>query len=201
MVGQATKTSGLGARMVGMPATESGGPRMRSSPSREASLGQLVPTEFRADLVVVLRDRAGVPVLAIVIEVQRKRDPAKRLSWPVYLAAARAKFGCPACVVVIAPRASVARWSAKPIDMGLGRAVVRPVVLGPNVVPRLDRSTASRHLELAVLSVIVHGGADSALETAQGAFMALASIDAPMQADYAYFILKSLRGSLRGTLR
>jgi hypothetical protein len=43
----------------------------------ESSPDQLIPVEFRADLVLELRDASGVLVLAIVLEVQRDKDPDK----------------------------------------------------------------------------------------------------------------------------
>ena len=49
-----------------------------------AELTEVVPTQYHADLVVLLLD--GRPVFAIVVEVQLARDPDKRRSWPVYLA-------------------------------------------------------------------------------------------------------------------
>ncbi len=167
----------------------------------EASLGQLVPTEFRADLVIELRDEADVPELAIVLEVQRAESPVKRFSWPVYVSAARAKRRCPACVVVIAPDAGVARWAAKPIDLGLGRGTLAPIVFGPREVPLLDEKTARANLELAMLSVIVHGDDESVLPAARGAVAALAELDATGRSDYLYVIIKSLRASLRESLR
>src|ERR1700679_2913060 len=57
----------------------------------ESALDQLIPVEFRADLVLELGDAKGVLVLAIVLEVQRNEDPDKRYSWPVYVTVVRAK--------------------------------------------------------------------------------------------------------------
>lgn len=67
-----------------------------------AELTQVVPTEYRADLVVLLLE--GRPLFAIVIEVQLSRDEGKWMSWPVYLASLRARVGCPT-----APARRVAR--------------------------------------------------------------------------------------------
>ena len=47
-----------------------------------ANLTEVTPTEYRADLVVLLRD--GEPVLAIVVEVQLDRDSDKRYVWPAW---------------------------------------------------------------------------------------------------------------------
>lgn len=70
----------------------------------ESSLDQLLPVEFRADLVLDLRDASDTLALAIVLEVQREKDPDKKYSWLVYLAAVRARKRCPTLVLVIAPR-------------------------------------------------------------------------------------------------
>ncbi|MFF0774465.1 hypothetical protein ACFYUK_36640 [Nonomuraea wenchangensis] len=52
-----------------------------------------VPTEYRADSVVVLAD--GKPLSGIVLEVQRAYRDEKTWSWPVYLATLRARLKCP----------------------------------------------------------------------------------------------------------
>src|SRR5690349_9100622 len=57
----------------------------------ESALDQLIPVEFRADLVLELRDASSATVLAIVLEVQREKDPDKKYSWLVYVAAVRAR--------------------------------------------------------------------------------------------------------------
>src|SRR5262245_4266510 len=59
---------------------------------QSAELGQVVPTEYRADLAVALVGRRHTaPVAAIVLEVQRRRDASKPFTWPLYLAALRAR--------------------------------------------------------------------------------------------------------------
>jgi hypothetical protein len=80
----------------------------RAEPS-SIDLSQVASTEYRADAVVVLRDRAGAAVAAIVIEVQLRADAHKRRSWPVYLAALHAKHSCPVVLLVLAPDP---RWRA-----------------------------------------------------------------------------------------
>src|SRR3954462_12249065 len=74
----------------------------------EAALDQLIPVEFRADLVLELRNASGATVLAIVFEVQREKDPRKKGSWPVYAAVVHARKQCPTIVLVVAPDADVA---------------------------------------------------------------------------------------------
>lgn len=122
-----------------------------------ADLSDVTPAEYRADLVVLLVD--GKPVLAIVVEVQLQRDPRKRMTWPVYVAGLRARFECPACVLVVTPDEKVADWARVPIDLGPG-SCMEPWVVGPSVIPLVhDLDAAHRDPELAVLSVMAHGRA------------------------------------------
>jgi hypothetical protein len=51
----------------------------------DSSLDQLIPVEFRADLVLELRDDKEAVVLSIVLESQRDIDARKKFSWPVYV--------------------------------------------------------------------------------------------------------------------
>ena len=59
-----------------------------------AELTDAVPTEYRADLVVLLLE--GQPTFAIVIEVQLSRDEDKRKTWPHYLTGLRSRLPPPA---------------------------------------------------------------------------------------------------------
>jgi hypothetical protein len=123
-----------------------------------ADLTDVVPAEYRADLVVLLVD--GKPVLGIVVEVQFARDERKRYTWPVYVAGVRARFECPATVLAIAATMEVARWAAQPVALGPGGSFC-PLVVGPEAVPVVtDPGQASADPELAVLSVMAHGGGD-----------------------------------------
>lgn len=66
-----------------------------------ADLTDVVPTEFRADRVVVCRDGAdddgegGRAVFAVVVEAQLEPDAEKRWSWPAYVATLRSRLRCP----------------------------------------------------------------------------------------------------------
>ena len=103
---------------------------------------QIIPTEYRADLVVLLLD--GRPVLAIVVEVQLSRDLDKRRSWPVYVTTLRARFDCPACLLVVCSDAETARWCASPIEIGHEGFALRPYVLGPGSVPVVTEASEPR---------------------------------------------------------
>jgi hypothetical protein len=136
-----------------------------------ADFSQLAPTEYHADLVVLLVD--GAPVLGIVVEVQLAPKPRKRFTWPLYLAALRAKLECDACVFVVAPSMEVARWAAEPIRLGLGSSVV-PLVVGPGGIPVItDPARAIQAPELGVLSAMAHGHDD--VETAVKVALAAAA--------------------------
>lgn len=95
-------------------------PPHASSVVVESSLDQLIPVEFRADLVLELRDASNALVLAIVLEVQRAEDPDKKYSWPVYVTVVRAQRRCDTIVLVVATDAAVAGWAAERIELGLG---------------------------------------------------------------------------------
>src|SRR5262249_55000544 len=120
-------------------------------------LTDVAPTEYRADAVVTLNVKNS-PVLAIVVEVQLGIDPRKRGSWAAHVATLYARLGCPAVLLAICPRQTVANWAAAAISIGPPGSVVTPVVLGPDQVPVVtDVDTAQRIPELAVLSTLAHG--------------------------------------------
>ena len=108
----------------------------------DATLTQVVPTQYAADAVVELCGEDG-PVHGIVVEVQMREDGQKPYSWPVYAVALRARMRCPVSVLVVAPDARVASWARRPIDLGFGSAY-QPLVVGPDAVPRVtSRADAS----------------------------------------------------------
>lgn len=167
----------------------------------ESSLDQLVPIEFRADLVLELRNEAGKLVLSIILEAQRDMDNSKKSSWPVYLAVERARKGCPVIVLVVTPDLKVAAWAAENIDLGLGLSNVRPLVLGPAVVPEVtDQAVADREPELAVLSAMAHGNGPNGHAVVEAAFIALAQLDPEHAAVYFHIIYEALREPMRRAL-
>jgi hypothetical protein len=144
-----------------------------------ADLTDIVPAEYRADLVVLLVD--GKPVLGIIVEVQLRPDPRKRFSWPVYVAGLHARLACPCCLLVITASAKTARWASKPINTGPGGQLL-PFVVSPDGVPVItDPELAKRDPELAVLSVMAHGHGD--VETAVKIALSAASSTAGLEAD------------------
>lgn len=117
----------------------------------EADFTQLVPAQYRADLVVLLVE--GSPVFGIIVEVQLSRDEDKRFTWPLYTLALRARLRCPTCVLVIAPEDNIATWAREPIDIGQPQSVFVPLVLGGQALPRVsDTEPEQQTPELVALS-------------------------------------------------
>ncbi|AUX23808.1 hypothetical protein SOCEGT47_043380 [Sorangium cellulosum] len=166
----------------------------------ESSLDQLIPAEFRADLVLELRDAKGALVLAIVLEVQRDVDPNKKFSWPTYVTGVRARRRCDTVVLVVAPDAGVAAWAAESIDLGLGLGTVTPLVLGPAVVPEITDPEADMEAELAVLSAIAHGNGPNGLTVLQAALAALGRLDQEHAMVYFQLIWDGLREPMQQAL-
>lgn len=122
---------------------------------RPGEIRELLPTERRADLVILLSD--GEPVLVFVVEVQKKRRADKRRTWPVYLTNIRAEYHCPAVLIVFALTPSVIAWAKEPISLGHPGFELRPIVVGPSDLPRVtDAAEARRAPYRAILSALVH---------------------------------------------
>jgi len=162
-----------------------------------AQLTDVIPAEYRADLVVLLIN--GKPVLGIIVEVQLQPDERKRFSWPVYVAGLRARLECDCCILVVTPSSKTARWASAPIITGPGGHLV-PLVLGPDGVPIVtDAGKAQRFPELAVLSVMAHGQGDVqiAVNIAQVAAAAAADLASDKQALYLDLIEAALGEAAR----
>lgn len=118
----------------------------------------VTPTEYRADAVVVLTTAVRAPVLGVIIEIQLRRDPDKRWSWPVYLATLRARLRRPTVLLVVCVDPGVATWCATPIELGHLDTRLTPLVVGPAQVPVVsDPDHAAAVPELSVLSALAHG--------------------------------------------
>jgi len=161
-----------------------------------AEVTSVVPTEFRADAVTVLRD-GDVDMLAIIVEVQRRPDPVKRRSWPVYLATLHARLRCPVVLLVYCADTSTARWCGEPIDLGHGRFTLRPLVAGPASVPAItDPDEAAADPALAILSALTHPAKPVVEAMAHG----LNKIEPEKAAEYTHAILGLLPAAARAHL-
>ena len=167
----------------------------------DSTLDQLIPVEFRADLVLELCDAHGRVVFAIVFEVQRDVKLRKQYTWPVYVAVARAERECPVVVLVLAIDAEVAAWASEKIDLGLGLGAIQPLVLGPATLPVVtDPAVAEQEVELAILSAMAHGNGPEGLAAVQTALVALGRLDREHAAVYFQIIWDALREPMQRAL-
>jgi hypothetical protein len=136
------------------------GPAVVTAHVTAAELLNMVHPEYHADAVITIGDPKD-PDEAMIFESQGKIDPRKRESWPFYITGFRLRLRCPVTLVVLAIDPEVAAWAAEPIDLGRGRSIVRPLVIGPDQIPRIsDPDAALRCPELAMLSAAAHHASD-----------------------------------------
>ncbi len=157
--------------------------------------------EHRADVVLTIGGSPTAPDEAFVVEVQGEADPRKRISWPLYVAGARTRLACPVTLVVLALDPAVARWCARPIDLGRGRCVLHPWVLGPADIPVItDLELARAAPELAVLSVAAHADDPGAEHIALAALAAAHTLDNNRAVLYPDFVIALLGAVARAAL-
>lgn len=132
-------------------------PPFTSIDVKPGEVRELLPTERRADLVILLSNEK--PVLVFVVEVQRRRRASKRRTWPIYLTHVGGAYRCPAVLIVVALTPRVVAWAKKPIALGHPGFELRPIVIGPADIPRVtDANEARRSPYRAILSALVHAG-------------------------------------------
>ena len=160
--------------------------------STESALDQLVPVEFRADLVVELKDALGVLLGVIVIEVQLGADADKPWTWPLYIAALRARKRCSVWLLVVAPDEAVAAWARTPIELTPGVPCVLPVVLGPGELPPItEPEVAQRHPELTLLAAVASARGPDAERLLPALPAAINALDVDHRAGYLSMLLEA----------
>jgi hypothetical protein len=175
-------------------------PRYTEATLKSIDLTQIRPAEYRADVVVLLLDK-GAPVYVLIVEVQLGVDPDKTWIWPEYTAGSRAKFRCPAGLLVVAPDPDIAAWCAQPIELGVPGFVLTPPVLGRKAVPIVtDLAEAARRPELAVLSAMAHGQGEHGAAIGAAVLPAVARLDDERAKFYGDLVLNSLNESARRAL-
>jgi hypothetical protein len=164
-------------------------------------LNKVIPAEFRADAVVVLRDKQNNPVLGVIVEVQLHPSKHKQWTWPYYLTSLRTRLKCPVVLLVISPTAAMARWCAKPIHLGHPDWTLKPLVLGPDRVPVVtDPDLARQHLELAMLSAIAHSDHPQRDQILKSLLAALDTDDHDRATRYTDLVLTALPAAARAHL-
>lgn len=166
-----------------------------------ASLDQLIPIEFRADLVLEVLDERQKFVMAVVLEAQRKIDDRKKFVWPVYVTVSRAERECPAILLVVAVDENVADWASALMDLGLGRSYLKPVVLGPRTIPEItDEAYAKREVELALLSGMAHGNGTNGEHVLRATLKAIDTLDQELAMVYFQILWNVLRKPMQDAL-
>jgi hypothetical protein len=164
-------------------------------------LNKVLPDEFRADAVLVLRNERNDPVLGVIVEVQLHPSKNKQWAWPAYLVSLRTRLKCPVVLLVISPTAAMARWSARPIHLGHPGWTLTPLVLGPELVPVVtDPDLARQHPELAMLSAIAHSEHPQRDQILRSLLAALDSDDHDRATRYTDLVLTALPEAARAYL-
>lgn len=166
---------------------------------KPADLVELIPVSYRADVLLLLSN--SKPVFALIVEVQLGRDPDKLFSWPLYVTAARARYRCPACLLVYAPNDALAKWCAEPIEIGQPGSAFKPLVCAPTAIPKVtDPAEAARHPYRAVLSAVAHGWEPEAEAIGRAALEGVAAFPADERATWEEVILAGLNEAARKAL-
>ncbi|PGH49148.1 hypothetical protein [Streptomyces sp. Ru87] len=122
---------------------------------------EIRPLERRVDSVLRVEPCDGSGGFLLAIEAQGRRDRIKAVSWAYYLSFLKAKYECPALLLVVCQDKATADWAAGPFRLGpegWAALSVHPLVLGPGNVPViLDPDEAAGNLALAAFSAITHG--------------------------------------------
>jgi hypothetical protein len=118
----------------------------------------LVPRTYHADGMLLFCDRRDQPLLAVVLEVQRKKDLRKRRTWKLYVAQLEAELDVTAALVVFCPDPRLAEWYRSLFESDGLSLTLRPLIFTPDDVPFvMDLQLARVNPALAVLSAICHG--------------------------------------------
>ena len=165
-----------------------------------AEFADIKADEYRADAVIRIGQidadtdsGKSEPTDIVIVEVQLARDSKKRRSWPVYVTGARARYHCPATLLVLALDAGVANWCANSIILDRNGSCINPVVIGPLQIPRIATMERAREQpELAILSAVLHSKGSEAADAALAGLVACDGLDTDRATRYSDFILSML---------
>ena len=155
-----------------------------------ADLGDVLPTERRADAVLLHAD------LVAIIEVQLQIARWKKAVMAAYQASAHLQHRRTALVLVVTTSPRVARWAAEPYDLG-GGSVFQAAVLDLSLLPVLEQPPDHA---TALLTALGHARQPDAERAARAALRALATVDTPQTTAYTSLILAVLPHVVRQTL-
>jgi hypothetical protein len=132
-------------------------PAYASAVAESEALTNNDPLELNCDNAAVFRDEAGVPVFAVIIEVQRGQDSRKHYSWPMYLTILRARLKCPVRLLAICTDAATADWARRAIEVGPPGFTLLPDVINPEDLLEIDEDRAMEAVEILILKAACGG--------------------------------------------
>ena len=142
--------------------------------------------DFQADTVITVGPRQD-PIFGVIVEIQQDPKESKRTAWPRYAAALWLQLKCPVVLLALCPDARVATWASEPIVTSLPGFVLQPQVFGPDRIPAItDHVQAGDCLELAAMSVMMHGQQRPVTEAFMTALDKLPKGDSLQYYEYAY---------------
>jgi hypothetical protein len=162
-------------RLLGVPLPNSASVEVLS-----ADVTEIRPLERRVDSVLRIEPEGGPPFL-LAIEAQGRKAADKPASWMYYLSYLRAKYDCPALLLVTCQDKATSGWATGPFDMGIDgwtALTLRPLVAGPDNVPVIiDPQEAAQDLALATFSAMTHGRSRDSTPILKALASALGSAD------------------------
>ncbi|MEU5050078.1 hypothetical protein [Streptomyces sp. NPDC021096] len=154
-----------------------------------ADATEIRPLERRVDSVLRIKPPDNSSGFILAIEAQGRRDPDKSVSWAYYLSFLKAKYACPALLLVVCHDKATADWAAGPFRLGpegWTALSVHPLVLGPENVPVITSpDRAARNLALTAFSAMTHAREQEAPAILEALASALASADPESNAYYS----------------
>lgn len=134
-------------------------PEYHHARSQATDIRVVVPRTYHADGMLVFCDVTDRPVLAVVLEVQRRWDRSKHRTWRLYVAQLEAELDVSVALVVYCPDQHIAARYQDLFEFDGISLILRPLIFTPERVPLvIDTELARAHPALVVLSALCHGG-------------------------------------------
>ncbi|TDD04841.1 hypothetical protein E1292_18265 [Nonomuraea deserti] len=141
--------------------------------------------DIEADLVLTLGPPQSL-THAVIVEIQQDKSKEPR-QLARYAASLWLMLKCDVTVLVISADQGVADHYAQPIDTGLAGYRFQARALGPDGIPAItDPQQAAERLDLAAMSVMVHGLSRKVVEAFAIALADTRDEHAPKYYEYAY---------------
>lgn len=123
------------------------------------------------DIIVLLRDKFGVDVMAIVVQFHSRIDEAERSTWPSKAVVAARRYRCRVIFLILSNHQEVIDWAKQPIKVFPGYPY-EVAAVGPAEIPKIvDVEGAKANPQMAVLSAVVNGQSPDAAAAARLALM------------------------------